>query len=234
MLSSYPSVVPEVETMRRVCAGASLARYGDGEFKHCSGNRNVSQEYVPALTERLRAILHASGSCMVGIPSLDRCDQMTPEKSAFWMRHAFAAQWLVPREYVSAFVTRPDSAPWIDTPAYWGMVESLWLGQDVTLVRGSSKGLNSDDLMGAGAVTEVVCPRQHAFAEYDRILDRVGTPKRALICLGPTATVLAVDLCARGVHAIDLGHIALFIRKFRRGEPMTLTKDDKSHDKVTV
>jgi hypothetical protein len=55
-----------------------------------------------------------------------------------------------------------------------------------------------------------------------------------LICLGPAATVLAVDLCAHGIHAIDLGHIALFMRKYRCGEPMTLSKDDKGHDKESA
>lgn len=235
MLQAYPRVLGELDTMRRVVAGESLARYGDGEFKHCAGQRNVSQEQDPQLGARLRGILRDAGACLVGIPNLGACDRMTPEKADFWRRFTSAAQWLAPtRRYVSAFVTRPDSAPWIDTPDYWALVESLWLGQDVTLVRGSSKGLTSEDLMGAGAVTEVICRRQHAFQDYDEILARVGRPRRVLLCLGPTATVLAVELCARGVHAVDLGHIALFLRKHRRGEAMTLTKDDKSHDKAAA
>ncbi len=236
---AYPVVRSEEETLRRVVAGASLARYGDGEFKHCHGQRNVSQQYDPALSTRLRGILHDSGACMVGIPNIDAATRarMTPEKAAFWHGYTGADRWLAPRPYASAFITRPDSAPWIDTPAYWAQVESLWRGRDVTLVRGSGKGLTCDDLMGAGIVTEILSARQHAFTDYDALLERICTPRPprvALLCLGPTATVLAVDLCARGVHAIDLGHIALFLRKYRRGEAMTLTKDDKSHDKVAV
>ena len=229
-MDQYPLVRSERETLQRVLAGASLARYGDGEFKHCADQRNISQSYNAALSVRLRAILQESGSCMVGIPNIHSA---TP-KAEFWKQFRGAARWLSARPYASSFVTRPDSAPWIDTPDYWAQVESLWLGRDVTLVRGSSKGLTSDDLMGAGVVTEIIAARQHAFADYDTLLARIGRPRVALLCLGPTATVLAVDLCARGVHAIDLGHIALFLRKYRRGEPMTLTKDDKSHDKVAV
>src|SRR6185369_1950090 len=229
-MDQYPLVRSERETLQRVLAGASLARYGDGEFKHCADQRNVSQSYNAALSVRLRAILQESGSCMVGIPNIHSA---TP-KAEFWHQFRGAARWLSALPYASSFVTRPDSAPWIDTPDYWAQVESLWLGRDVTLVRGSSKGLTSDDLMGAGVVTEIIAARQHAFADYDALLARIGRPRVALLCLGPTATVLAVDLCARGVHAIDLGHIALFLRKYRRGEPMTLTKDDKSHDKVAV
>jgi hypothetical protein len=104
----------------------------------------------------------------------------------------------------------------------------LWRGQAVTLVRGSSKSLTADDLEGAGEITEIVAPRQHAFEDYDSLMERIGKPKRALLCLGPTATAMAVDLCKKGVHAVDLGHVGLFLRKHRRGEPMWLSKDDKA------
>jgi len=220
----YPSVRSEAETLQRVLAGASLARYGDGEFKLCRGGNIKSQIFHPGLSHRLLGILRQSGACMVGIPNIL---SDTP-KAEFWSQFLEVAPWLEARPYASSFVTRPDSAPWINTPDYWAAVESLWLGQDVTLVRGSSKGLTCDDLVGAGEVREIIAPRQHAFAEYEPLLERIGRPKRALLCLGPTATVLAVDLCARGVHAIDLGHIALFLRKHRRGEPMWLTKDEKA------
>ena len=242
-MQAYPLVRPEEETLKRVLAGASLARYGDGEFKHCANQRNVSQVHDPRLSERLRGILRDSGSCMVGIPNLnpDALLRMTDEKRLWWKKLRHVAPLLAAeRSYGSAFITRPDSAPWINTPTYWAAIETLWAGRDVTLVcgrdrdDGSTKTLTAADLASARTVREVLAPRQHAFAEYDELLERIGRPDRALLCLGPTATVLAVDLCARGVHAIDLGHIALFLRKYRRGEPLTLSKDDKSHDKVTA
>jgi hypothetical protein len=220
----YPRVLGEIETLRQVAAGASLARYGDGEFKLCRGGSIKSQMYTPALSVALREILHESGACLVGIPNIL---SKTPKRE-FWDQYHWAASLLAPRPYVSAFVSRPDSAPWLDTPEYWALLESLWMGQDVTLVRGSGKGLTCEDLTGAGTVTEILCPRQHAFMELDAILERIGTPRRALLCLGPTATVLAVELCRRGVHAIDLGHTALFLRKQRRGIPLVLTPADKA------
>ena len=228
-MQAYPPVLGELATLDAVVAGASIARYGDGEFKHCKNQRNVSQEHHPALSRRLREILVDSGECLVGIPNIYSA---TP-KADFWRGQTWAAEYLVNRPYVSAFITRPDSAPWIDTPEYWQRVESLWVDQDVTLVRGSHKSLTPEDLVGARAIVDVVCPKQHAFDEYDRIRARVleARPRRVLICLGPTATVLAADLCACGLHAVDLGHIALFLRKHRLGAPMTLSKDDKGHDK---
>jgi hypothetical protein len=92
--------------------------------------------------------------------------------------------------------------------------------------------LTAADLGGARRITEIIAPERDAFADYDSLLRRVGTPERCLICLGPTATVMAVDLCANGVHAIDLGHVGMFLRKHRTGVPMVLSKDDKSYDKV--
>jgi hypothetical protein len=225
-------VLGESDTLDRILAGASIARYGDGEFKIAAHNAGIKSQPADAkLSERLQRILIDSGSCMVGIPNIHSA---TP-KAEFWGRHMqFCSLLDDTRRYVSSFITRPDSAPWIDEPSYWDRLESLWIGQDVTLVTGSKKSLKAEDLIGAGTVTEIAAPAQGAWFQYDALMKRIGRPKRAIICLGPTATVMAVDLCARGVHAIDLGHVALFLRKHRRGEPMWLTKEDKSHDKVSA
>jgi hypothetical protein len=223
---TYPRVLSEADTLTAVVGGRSLARYGDGEFKLCNDGSGIkSQVGHPELARRLRGILHDAGPCLVGIPNIH---SKTP-KAAFWAKYQAASRFLSPRmAYGSAFISRPDSAPWIDTEAYWQQLESLWVGQDVTLVRGSAKSLTAEDLMGAGTVTEIIAPRQHAWAEYESLLERIGTPARALLCLGPTATVMAVDLCARGVHAVDLGHVGMFLRKRRRGDPMWVTDEDKS------
>src|SRR5262245_51769959 len=98
------------------------------------GGERPGQPYDATLARRLREVLKESGDCLVGIPNIH---SDTP-KAAFWQR--YADQWvtkhLAAREYVSSFITRPDSAPWIDGPAYWAKVRRLWAGKDVTLVRG--------------------------------------------------------------------------------------------------
>lgn len=223
-MNGYPHVIGESETLDLVLAGKSLARYGDGEFKLCADGAIKSQGADLRLSERLRQILWDSGECLVGIPNLH---SDTPKRD-FWQKYTRTTHWLNPeRQYVSSFVTRPDSAPWINEPSYWDRLEALWRGRDVTIVRGSGKSFTAEDLRGAGRVTEIVAPRQSAFAEYQKILRRIGTPERVLLCLGPTATVLAVDLCALGVHAVDLGHAGMFWRKHLRGDPMWVSKEDK-------
>ena len=227
-VKTYPDVMTEMETLSLVATGTSLARFGDGELRQAAHVVNIKPQIADAaLTRRLRSILRDSGDCLVGIPNI----LARGPKDAHWRTYERYASLLSERRYGSAFITRPDSAPWINVESYWQLLHSLWVGRDITLVRGAQKSLTRDDLIrwGAGEVREILCPPQNAWAQYNTILSEIGTPKHSvLICLGPTATVLAVDLCAKGVHAIDLGHVGMFAKKRERGLPMWVTKDDKA------
>lgn len=207
----WPQMISEDETVERLLAGASIARFGDGEFKLCQGHPCVSQAPSRDLRRRLRDILIDAGECLVGIPNIKA---PTPKRE-FWRRYdrPDIRALLRPKVYASAFVSRPDSAPWIARPDYWDSVRTLWRGRHVVLLRGSGKSLTPALLGEAASVREIVGPRQHAFAEYDRLLAEVGKPDVALLCLGATATVMAVDLCARGVQALDLGHLGMFLKR---------------------
>lgn len=212
MTAPWPAVLGEVETLKLVLSGRSLARYGDGELKMARdpGVGIKSQNADARLSTRLRQILQDSGDCLVGIPNIV---SRTP-KAEFWGKVRQWAGPLIPsRQYASAFISRPDSAPWIDTDEYWDLVEQLWRGRAVTVVRGSGKAFTPDLMPGAGAITEIVGPKNSAFSEYEALMERIGTPERVLLSLGPAATVMAVDLCAKGVHAIDVGHLGVFYRR---------------------
>ncbi len=209
----YPDVTGEMETLDLVLSGRSLARYGDGEFKMARSLVGIkSQEPNRELSRRLAAILHESGDCLVGIPNILSA---TP-KAEFWGR---VAPWATPllsqrRLYVSSFVSRADSAPWINTDEYWWKVEQLWHGRDVTLVRGSGKTFRPNLMPGAGKITDILGPRSSAWTSSKELLKKIGKPDRVLLSLGPTATVLAVELCALGVHAVDVGHMGAFYRRW--------------------
>ena len=240
-MRAWPEVLDEVQTLQAVVNGASLARYGDGELKMASHDAGIkSQDSDAALSQRLREVLLKPGACLVGLPNIHEVlrQHVSDQKVEHWSKYMRYGRMLsvMDRPYVSAFITRPDSAPWIDTPAYWKLFASLWVGQDVTVVRGSGKSLTGDRLIewGAGTVTEILAPRQHAWFQYQELLERIGTPARALLCLGPTATVMAMDLCAKGVHAIDCGHVGMFYRKYLAQEPMDVTEDDKAGDRIRM
>lgn len=217
----WPHVLSEDATLDRLLAGASIARFGDGEFKLAHGRPSKSQAASPELQQRLRDILIDAGNCLVGIPNIKSA---TP-KADFWQRYdrPDIRALLRDRPYGSAFITRPDSAPWIARPDYWEKVRQLWRDRDVVLVRGSGKSLTPALLAGAGSVEEIVAPRQHAFAQRAELMRAImnevdpleGTGKTpvVILCVGAAATVLAVDLCACGIQALDLGHIGMFLKR---------------------
>ena len=60
----------------------------------------------------------------------------------------------------------------------------------------------------------------------------INSDRLVLIALGPTATVLAYDLCNAGYQAVDIGHLDLeyewFLRKDVEGGPLEFKYVDGS------
>lgn len=211
-------VVGEEETLDAVCSGMSIARYGDGELNNLEGKKCVPQLMVPGLQDELKKIIAArpDGKCIVGIPYVS--GRMPPEKHASWSHYIprFRPFLNPKKKYYSAFITRPDSAPWIATKEYFDKVNSLWRDKEVALVWGGYRSLYPDFLRktGAAKVHSVIVSYEDAYAQIDDTERRVLATgaKVVLLCAGPTATCLAYRLSVHGVHAIDLGHIGLFWR----------------------
>jgi hypothetical protein len=212
-VKGYPDVLPERETIEAILSGRSIARYGDGELRVALGRKCVSQEASAALAGELRAVLgDEQKGLLVGIPNIA---SKTP-KAESWSRFCSPGYTTMYKQthYASSFITRPDSAPWIDTPDYWNRVHDLWRGKDVVLIAGDRKSLRADDMRTEAAnLREVRAPRQHAYAEIDRIEEEIGSHNGPiLMCLGCTATALAARLHKKGLWGIDLGHIGMFMR----------------------
>lgn len=202
-------IMTEAATLE-ACRTRSIARFGDGELRLATGGEAISQRRDARLRAELAGILEHAGDALVGIPNFTR----TPN-GATWGKysgHPFASLYRQAR-YGSAFITRPDNAPWIDTPEYWRSVRELWRGRDVTLVAGNSKSLTPAMLEGAAGVRQIAAPDRDAYAHVDALEEQLSAiGGLVLLCLGATATVLAARLARRGVHALDLGHIGMFMR----------------------
>lgn len=214
----YPTVLSEEETIERVLAGQSLARYGDGELKLMLGRDCVSQSVNKDLAAEMRRIISGKTKALVGIPTLD------PRNSKYnnWLKLAPKFELLTKPDklYGSAFVTRPDNAPWINTEKFFDQIESLWSGKRVTLVCNGVRSLSKEFLEARGArVDWVECPYRDAYPSINNILAQVlcRDNERVILCAGPTATCLAERLAQEGRHAIDLGHIGMFWRAYAEG-----------------
>lgn len=225
----WPMVRDEDETLDLVLSGRSIARFGDGEINLMFGRKCITQPPSVRLACRLKQVIDEPGECLIGIPHMRGPKPFWKKFDNAETRDLFAAG----RTYGSAFITRPDSAPWINRPDYWEKVRDLWRGRKVTLVRGSEKSLTRATIPEAGHVHEIVAHCKDAFekASYGRILAAIGASDIVLLCLGPTATILAHDLTKRGQWAVDLGHIGMFLGKHDRGEPMLVTEADRQIDR---
>lgn len=207
---TYPRVMSEEQTLDKALAGYCVARYGDGELSLALGGDCIFQKRNGVLANELRKILlRPRQNLVVCIPNCE-----APTKKA-WARYAgenYTRLYHPDLTYGSAFISRPDSAPWIDRPEYWDKLASLWRGKHVTLVRGTDVSLRAEGL-DAASVRIIHGPGEDAWSEIDRIDEEIGTPAGpVLLCLGPTATVLAWRLSQRKVQGLDLGHVGLYLR----------------------
>lgn len=220
-----PYVVTELETVRLLCAGRkSLARFGDGELGIAVMNRGApGQVWALSLARRLREVaLSALPNLIVAIPRIFSAPippHMVRNWSP-WLRKERMKLWRKERSYGSAFVSRPDFYGQPFGPDYWNMLRSIWEGRPVLAVRGG--GLRPKNLVlfdNAADLRLIACLPRDAWSEHDRLLcdcakwaEKRNDPVVCLMC-GPTATVLAHDLCKAGVQALDLGKAPRFYRK---------------------
>ena len=203
---------------------ASIARYGDGELKLCTGRRAKSQVCSAGIQNRMREILVSrnNNNCLVGIPRIysseDKC-RMSERKWSFWKNYANDKHLPLYDKYKlygSAFITRPDAAPGIDNAEYYAKIKSLWKDREVLILHGKGTGfLKSPSLLdGVKKYQEAIGPPTNAYSEHKSLLKRMLlTSDRdtiILISLGPEATILAWDLACNERQALDLGHLGMF------------------------
>lgn len=224
----YPPVLDEWATVRAVLAGKSLARLGDGEFKHVYGSNGTRpsrpsvspksigpgrQGYDPALSLEMRMLLvDPHPNCIVGIPTMDPRGPKYPN----WLRHRarFAIKLSPWVQYYSAFVTRPDSAPWIENREFCELFQECWAGKRVVIVEKKEGGKVLPAVRyAASRVHHIRCHATNAYRKIAvleaAILD--ARPELVMLSCGPTATVLANRLAGKGIQAIDIGSAGAFL-----------------------
>lgn len=215
MMNAYPRVLGEAETVSLLAQrGLSISRYGDGEFKMMEGNGYRRETAKPDLTMALNWAFRANvPQCLKAIPTMDVCGP----KYQHWLRseRRFCRHLDPNTQYVSAFISRPDSAPWINTIEFAKAYQKLWLGRRVAVLCEKDGSAYRAVRIGSKQVTHVRCPTHEAFQHIDdfeaTILD-TGADVAILSC-GATASILAVRLAQRGMQAIDFGSGGSFIAK---------------------
>jgi hypothetical protein len=215
LLLPYPQVLSEDTTLDMVLSGKSIGRFGDGELRICLGGTAISQRFEKGLkTEMLDMLRLPNDRCLVGIPNVY---SETP-KFMSWLKYANSNIVTMYKKpiYASAFITRPDSAPWINNSEFQQKLYNIWRNKKVGLVIGTERSLYKASLleMGAKEVVEIWGTRRDAYYDIERLQNACIDAKCQVyvLCLGATATVLAWRLANKGLHAVDLGHIGMYIK----------------------
>jgi glycosyltransferase family protein len=135
-------------------------------------------------------------------------------------------------KYCNASITRPyiDYADREYSRCCFENLKRIWDGRDCIFVEGEQTklGVGNDLFDNIKSVGRILCPAENAFDKLDEIKDAIRTfaGKDTLIlgALGPTASILAAQMCEEGYQFVDIGHVDIeyiwFLRKAKRREPV--------------
>jgi len=221
-MDKYPDVMGEYETIQRILdTGCSISRFGDGEVKLMDGASQIREPANPKLAAELRTtIADTSDKLIIGIPTMD---PNGPKIRNWEGRKSRTLNHLSPKvKYGSAFISRPDSAPWISTSKYAHMVKDIWNDKTVTAICEPTNKLLTVLRKTAKKLDHYEIPSHKAYDEIDKIENYVLRGRSDVIMLsgGPMASCLARRLAHKDRQAIDMGSIGGFLLKLLELEPL--------------
>lgn len=235
----YPKITNEEKTLSLILnERKSLSRFGDGEFATIEGKirHKFQTEIDYKLGQRLREVLQSENEMLlVGIAdnygNLAKYTENTQREIRYYMspavREVHKELLRNDKEYHNAYISRPyviykdkdTEGPLLR----FEKLKQIWKGRKCVFVEGDKTrmGVGNDLFANAESIVRILGPAENAFRCYEEILSECKKmPKDSLfiLALGPTASVLAYDLCVEGYQALDLGHLDLEYEWFLRGE----------------
>lgn len=202
----------------------SLARFGDGEFMWMAGESMPSfQRYSPEFGQDLiRAFTSKNNDLLIGIPygvfDASKCNLLA---RMHW--RIIRANFLPRLEkfvdlkkiYCDASITRPyiDYKDREFSKNIFNLLKRIWNDKDIVIIEGEKTklGMGNDLLRNAKSIKRIICPAENAYGVLDKIKNSVhkNVSKDTLMiaALGPTASILAAQLCDEGYQFIDIGHV---------------------------
>ena len=233
-----PEVMNRLNTSQEIMRDKylSVARFGDGELGMILGNNPLGfQRQDELLSRRLHEVLtHPLPGLLLCLPNVFvSIDEMRDEPADFWrswvvkIKHKLMPILDMSIHYGDSLVTRLYT-PWKDRSLEKDILKNLrttWKGRRLIIVEGEKSrcGVGNDLFTNVMSVERVLCPAKNAWDHYEDILNaclRFPVNDERIVfylALGPTATVLAHDLCVAGYRALDLGHLDLQYEYMKRG-----------------
>lgn len=235
----YPLIASHKKTLDLIMnQKKSISRFGDGEFATINGElRHKFQTDVDTeLAKRLQEVLHSDNeNLLVAIADnygdLSKYTDNAQREIRYYMTEDVRATHLrlleKGREYHDAYISRPyvmhrDNYTVAPRNRFERLMK-IWQGKNCVFVEGDKTrmGVGNDLFAQTASVQRILAPAENAFRCYEEILTECKKmPKDCLfiLALGPTASVLAYDLCEAGYQALDLGHLDLEYEWFLNGQ----------------
>lgn len=202
----------------------SLSRFGDGEFRWMLEIREksfqeVSGELKQALVDAFR---NTHPNLLIGIPVglfyAEGCKLGTKIwwKIVKWETFSRIAEHVdYSKKYANASITRPyiDYKDAEKSRKDFENMRRIWDGRNCIFVEGENTklGVGNDLFDNAKSIGRIICPAENAFAKLEEIKTAIReyVSKDSLIlgALGPTASILAAQMCEEGYQFVDIGHI---------------------------
>lgn len=239
-----PQIKSMEETLDRIINDkCSISRFGDGEFSCMNQSRISFHDPSEGLADRLKEVISSElPNLLIGLPDcFGSLDCYVPYTIKYWRKYMSKKRQMtysyldLDRVYYNAFFNRyylnfnKTDEYYRGCRTYVERLKQVWTDRDVVILesRKAQLGVANDLFDGAKSISRIIfCPLRNAFNKYDQILssfDGINSDVLILAALGPTATVLAYDLCKRGYQTVDIGHMNEEYECFLRKEtPMEL------------
>lgn len=221
MIKFYTDVetVDEIINKRK-----SLSRFGDGEFMWMTGEAIDSyQDYSESFAEDLRkAFQNNNSNLLIGIPygifDSNKCNLYAKMhwsiiKFDFYSRLERFIDFN--KTYCNASITRPyiDYRDYGYSTKAFQNLRRIWEQKDIIIVEGAKTklGVGNDLFDNAKNIKRIICPARNAYEKLNKIEEvieeKISKDKLIITALGPTASILASDMCNKGYQVIDIGHV---------------------------
>lgn len=202
----------------------SLSRFGDGEFLWMCGQKlNSFQKYSPELEKRLINTMKSKNEKLLigfpkGIIDSHKCNLFARMYWTIIRANYFydIAKFLDESQtYCDASITRPyiDYCDIEFSRHKFENLKRIWDNKNIVIVEGKKikLGIGNDLFDNALSIKRIICPAENAFESLEKIEEsikkNVSKDTLMLAALGPTATILASDMCDNGYQMVDIGHI---------------------------
>jgi len=247
-----PKIKSMEETLDKIINDkCSISRFGDGEFACMNYSRISFHDPSEDLADRLKEVISSDlPNLLIGLPDcFGSLDCYVPYTRKFWRKYMSKKRQMtysylnMNRVYYNAFFNRyylnfnKTDEYYQRCCTYIKRLKEIWKNRDVIIFESQEArlGTANDLLDGAKSISRIIfCPVKNAFNKYDEILSAfndIEPDNLILVALGPTATVLAYDLCKKGYQTVDIGHISeeyeCFLRKETPMELKSMGRDSK-------